>query len=181
MSVDAVLKFWLDEVDQSSWYSSAETLDQKIRDRFLETWHQIMEGGHSMWLTYPSGALAYILVTDQFSRNMFRGSGQAFASDRLALTVAKQCVTQKWDLSIAAPARQFFYLPLMHSENLCDQDRCIRLIKERMPQTGENNLLHARVHREVFVNLAAFPIAMMRLGATILRWSGNIWSMAAMV
>jgi uncharacterized protein (DUF924 family) len=44
MSVDAVLKFWLDEVDQSSWYSSAETLDQKIRDRFLETWHQIMEG-----------------------------------------------------------------------------------------------------------------------------------------
>ena len=64
MSVDAVLKFWLDEVDQSSWYSSAETLDQKIRDRILETWHQIMEGVHSMWLTYPSGALAYFLVTD---------------------------------------------------------------------------------------------------------------------
>jgi uncharacterized protein (DUF924 family) len=75
MSVDAVLKFWLDEVDQSSWYNSSEALDQEIRDRFLETWHQIMEGGHSMWLTYPSGALAYILVTDQFSRNMFRGSG----------------------------------------------------------------------------------------------------------
>ena len=53
MSVDAVLTFWLDEVDQSSWYNSSEALDQEIRDRFLETWHQIMEGGHSMWLTYP--------------------------------------------------------------------------------------------------------------------------------
>ena len=157
MSVDAVLKFWLDEVDQSSWYNSSEALDQEIRDRFLETWHQIMEGGHSMWLTYPSGALAYILVTDQFSRNMFRGSGQAFASDRLALTVAKQCVTQKWDLSVDTPARQFFYLPLMHSENLCDQDRCIRLMKERMPQTGENNLLHAQVHREVIRQFGRFP------------------------
>jgi uncharacterized protein (DUF924 family) len=144
-------------VDQSSWYNSSDALDQEIRDRFLETWQQIMQGGHSMWLTYPSGALAYILVTDQFTRNMFRGSGQAFASDQLALTVAKQCVTQKWDLRIGAPARQFFYLPLMHSENLYDQDRCIRLMKDRMPQTGENNLLHARVHREVIRQFGRFP------------------------
>ena len=157
MSVGAVLKFWLDDVDQSSWYNGSETLDQEIRDRFLKTWQEIMEGDHGMWLTYPSGALAYILVTDQFSRNMFRRSGQAFVSDRLALTVAKQCVTQKWDLSIDVPARQFFYLPLMHSENLCDQDRCIRLMKDRMPQTGENNLLHARVHREVIRQFGRFP------------------------
>ena len=157
MNVDAVLRFWLDEVDQSSWYNSSDALDQEIRDRFLETWQQIMQGVHSMWLTYPSGALAYILVTDQFTRNMFRGSGQAFASDQLALTVAKQCVTQKWDLRIDAPARQFFYLPLMHSENLYDQDRCIRLMKDRMPQTGENNLLHARVHREVIRQFGRFP------------------------
>ena len=181
MSVDAVLKFWLDEVDQSSWYNSSEALDQEIRDRFLETWHQIMEGGHSMWLTYPSGALAYILVTDQFSRNMFRGSGQAFASDRLALTVTKQCVTQKWDLSIDAPARQFFYLPLMHSENLCDQDRCIRLMKDGCPRQVKITCCMHRFTAKLFVNLAAFPIAMMRLGATILRWNGNIWTMAAMV
>ena len=157
MNVDAVLKFWLDEVGQSSWYNSSDALDQEIRDRFLETWQQIMQGGHSMWLTYPSGALAYILVADQFTRNMFRGSAQAFASDHLALTVAKQCVTQKWDLRIDAPARQFFYLPLMHSENLYDQDRCIRLMKDRMPQSGENNLLHARVHREVIRQFGRFP------------------------
>ena len=79
MSADAVLKFWLDEVDQSRWYNSSVALDEEIRDRFSETWHQITEGGHSMWLTYPSGALAYILVTDQFSRNMFRGSGHALS------------------------------------------------------------------------------------------------------
>jgi len=76
MSVDAVLKFWLDEVDQSSWYNSSEALDQEIRDRFLETWHQIMEGGHSMWLTYPSGALAYIWSRINFRAICFADRGR---------------------------------------------------------------------------------------------------------
>ncbi|EBA16134.1 hypothetical protein RSK20926_20450 [Roseobacter sp. SK209-2-6] len=154
---EAILEFWLDKVGENGWYNSNETLDQEIRDRFLSTWEGAHEGKFSMWLTYPSGTLAYIILTDQFPRNMFRGAGEAFGSDRAALAAAKVAINKKWDLKIDEPARQFFYLPLMHSENLCDQERCIRLMLERMPKTGASNLLHARAHREVIRKFGRFP------------------------
>jgi len=86
----------------------------KVRTRFCQ------------WLTYPTGALAYVILLDQFSRNMFRGTGAAFSSDRAALAAAKVAIDHGWDLRVDAPARQFFYMPLMHSENLCRQSapRC---------------------------------------------------------
>lgn len=154
---DDVLSFWLDEKQPEDWYKADDSLDQEIRDRFGETWQAAMDGKFGLWLTYPSGALAYILLTDQFSRNMFRDTREAFASDRLALAAAKIAIDRKWDMRIDEPARQFFYLSLMHSENLCDQERCIRLMKERMPKTGESNLLHAKAHREVIRKFGRFP------------------------
>ena len=152
-----ILAFWLDEVGPKGWYEVSEELDQKIRDRFLQTWEQACEGKFSLWLTYPSGALAYIILLDQFPRNMFRGQAQAFSSDRIALAAAKSAIERGWDLRIDVPARQFFYLPLMHSENLCDQDRSVRLICKRMPDESGSNLLHARAHREVIRQFGRFP------------------------
>ncbi|MBO6867166.1 MAG: DUF924 family protein [Pseudomonadota bacterium] len=154
---DEVLKFWLDDVDQKQWYIQDDDLDRKIVEKFEATWNEAMEGSWGLWLTYPSGALAYIILTDQFPRNMFRDSAKAFSSDKMALAVAKQAIHRGWDLKIDEPARQFFYLPLMHSENLCDQERCIRLMKERMPETGESNLIHAKAHREVIRLFGRFP------------------------
>ena len=161
---DEVLSFWIDDVGPGGWYKSDEALDQEIRDRFGDGWEGAMEGRHALWLTYPSGALAYIVLLDQFPRNMFRGSGRAFASDRIALAAAKQAIGKNWDLRIDEPARQFFYLPLMHSENLCDQDRCVRLMLERMPVHGASNLLHARAHREVIRRFGRFPYRNTALG-----------------
>jgi len=154
---EEVLRFWLDEVGPKGWYAVSEELDSKIRDRFDAARRKACEGSCALWLTYPSGTLAYIILMDQFPRNMFRGEGQAFASDRAALAAAKAAVHRKWDLRIDEPARQFFYLPLMHSENLCDQEQCIRLICERMPETGADTLLHARAHREVIRKFGRFP------------------------
>ncbi|MGH1413073.1 MAG: DUF924 family protein [Pelagimonas sp.] len=154
---EEVLSFWLDEVEPKAWYIRDDAVDQQIRDRFQTTWEAAMEGRYALWLTYPSGALAYIILLDQFSRNMFRDSGKAFSADRVALAAAKQAIKRGWDLKIDEPARQFFYMPLMHSENLCDQDRCVRLMKERMPQDGAANLLHAQVHREVIRQFGRFP------------------------
>lgn len=154
---DEVLKFWLDEVGPSGWYAVSDPLDETIRKRFMATWEAAREGSFSMWLTYPSGALAYIILTDQFPRNMFRGKAEAFATDSAALAATKMSVKKGWDMKIDEPARQFFYMPLMHSENLCDQERCIRLMKERMPQGGASNLLHARAHREVIRQFGRFP------------------------
>ena len=154
---EEVLSFWLDEIGPSGWYMASDDLDQQIRDRFEAAWNGAMQGRYALWLTYPSGALAYIILLDQFPRNMFRGSGKAFASDRFALAAAKQAIGKQWDLKIDEPARQFYYMPLMHSENLSDQDRCVRLMSDRMPQGGASNLLHARAHREVIRTFGRFP------------------------
>ena len=154
---EEILSFWLDEVDESAWYKADDTLDTQIRDRFEPLWNEAMEGTLGLWLTYPSGTLAYIILMDQFPRNMFRGTAKAFESDRYSLAAAKAAIAKGWDLRIDEPARQFFYLPLMHAENLCDQDRAVRLILTRMPETGAENLVHAKAHREVIRRFGRFP------------------------
>lgn len=154
---EEILNFWLDEAGPDKWYAQEDALDAEIRARFQSTWEGVQDGRFSMWLTYASGALAYIILTDQFPRNMFRGEARAFSSDRIALAAAKSAIDRSWDLKIDEPARQFFYLPLMHSENLCDQERCVRLLCQRMPETGASNLLHARAHREVIRKFGRFP------------------------
>ncbi|WP_397541428.1 DUF924 family protein [Roseovarius salis] len=154
---EEVLRFWLDEVGPAGWYEQSDRTDEAVKERFREAWESAREGTYGLWLTYPSGTLAYIILMDQFPRNMFRGDARAFATDTQGIAAAKAAVHRKWDLRIDEPARQFFYLPLMHSENLCDQERCIRLVMERMPETGASTLLHARAHREVIRMFGRFP------------------------
>lgn len=154
---DEVLAYWLDEVGPEGWYVGGAKLDAAIRDRFAGAWDRASEGDLSLWQTYSSGTLAYILLTDQFPRNMYRDDARSFALDRVALAAAKIAISRGWDLKIDEPARQFFYLPLMHSEILSDQDRCVRLILTRLPEHGAPNLLHARAHREVIRRFGRFP------------------------
>ena len=161
---EEVLSFWLDDVGEKGWYNPPEDLDKQVTEKFEATWRNACEGTYGLWLTYPSGTLAYIILMDQFPRNMFRDQADAFATDRHGLAAAKVAINRKWDLRIDGPARQFFYLPLMHSENLCDQDRCVRLMCERMGESGEENLLHARAHREVIRQFGRFPYRNKALG-----------------
>lgn len=162
-----VLAFWLDELTPADWYKSDDALDTEIRERFERAWHGAMEGERGLWLTYPSGSLAYIILMDQFPRNMFRFGAQAFASDQAALAAAKAAIDKGWDMKIDEPARQFFYLPLMHAENLADQDRAVRLIASRMPEHGAKNLPHAKVHREIIRRYGRFPYRNEALGRRI--------------
>lgn len=158
-----VLSFWLDEVGPERWYKADDALDSDCRTRFAEAVDRAADGGYEHWMIRPEGALAYIILTDQFPRNIWRGDGRSFASDSAALAAAKTAISRGWDLQIDSPARQFFYLPLMHSENLCDQDRCVRLFHTRMPDAGDN-LLHARAHREVIRRFGRFPYRNAALG-----------------
>jgi uncharacterized protein (DUF924 family) len=157
VSPQEVLSFWLDEVGPKGWYEANDALDQEIRDKFEPTWEAALAGKCAKWLTNAQDALAFLILVDQFSRNMFRGEGKAFASDGVALAAAKLAIDKGWDRKIDEPQRQFVYLPLMHSENLCDQDRCVRLMCERMPQSGQSNLTHARAHRDVIRQFGRFP------------------------
>lgn len=154
---EAVLKYWLETVGPEGWYQGSPELDADISENFVDDWEKAAAGDLSDWKTTPRSALALIILLDQFPRNMFRGSGQAFQSDRMARCVARKAIDLDFDLKIDEPERQFFYLPLMHSECLSDQERAVRLFKTRMPETGESNLLHARVHREVIRQFGRFP------------------------
>jgi len=154
---DSILGFWLEEVGENGWYGGGEELDASIRERFEMDWHRVMDGGFKDWLASVSGTLAYLILTDQFPRNMFRDTAKAFASDRIALSAAKSAIYKGFDRRIDGMVRQFFYLPLMHSECLPDQDRCVHLLKERMPDGGAANLVHARAHREIIRWFGRFP------------------------
>lgn len=157
VTVDMVLEFWLEECSPADWYKVDPDFDKMIKDRFEQAWESATDGSLGLWLTHAKGALAYIILTDQLPRNMFRGTGDAFATDECALAAAKMAIERQWDMKIEEPARQFFYLPLMHAENLCDQDRAVRLIHSRMPATGQNNAQHAQAHRNVIRDFGRFP------------------------
>ena len=161
-----VLSFWLDEVGPEGWYRGDKPLDDEIRDRFEAVWDDSQAGGCGLWLTDAPGTLAYIILTDQFSRNMFRDDAKAFASDRGARAATKVAIDREWDLTIAEPTRLFFYMPLMHSENLIDQDRGVRLIHSRLPESGKSTLEHAKVHRAIIRKFGRFPFRNAALGRT---------------
>jgi uncharacterized protein (DUF924 family) len=158
-----IVTFWT-EVGPEGWYGGGDKLDRAIHDRFLEAWVSATRGDYRDWLSAPRGALGYLILTDQFPRNMFRDDPRAFATDRLARTAAIIAVQREWDLMVPEPIRQFFYLPFMHAETTADQDRCVRLILARMPETGRENLLHARAHRQVIRRFGRFPYRNAALG-----------------
>ncbi|QIE57727.1 DUF924 domain-containing protein [Pikeienuella piscinae] len=163
-TAEAVTRFWVDEVGPKGWYAVDEKLDERIRAEFEDTWRAAASGKLELWLLRPASALALLIVLDQFPRNMFRGDQKAFSTDAKALAAAKKAISLGHDLHAPEPERQFFYLPLMHSECLVDQDRCVRLILTRMPKTGAQNLPHAREHREVIRQFGRFPYRNEALG-----------------
>ena len=152
-----VLRYWVHEVGPERWYDDANGLDAEIQDRFEELWRRAGDGDCDHWLLTPRGALALMIVLDQFPRNMFRGTAAAYRTDSRALRIAKQAIGRGHDKVTPEPERQFFYLPLMHSEGLPDQERCVRLIKLGMPRTGGEQLEYARRHREVIRKFGRFP------------------------
>lgn len=154
---EEILAFWLDEVGPIGWYAGGEELDKTVRNRFLDDYNRMVNGSLSLWLTYATGTLAYIVLADQFSRNMYRDTPDAFKTDKIAKAAAKAAINKGWDLRIDGTARQFFYMPLVHSECLEDQDRAVRLFMTRMPETGAHNLLHAKAHREIIRKFGRFP------------------------
>jgi len=152
---EQLLTFWIDEIGEQGWYQGGEEVDALCRERFAGTWEEARDGAFTDWLETSRGALAYLILTDQLPRNMFRGHADSFATDALALAAAKEAVAKGLDLEIEPPERQFFYLPFEHSENLEDQARAVTLIDERLP-TGDM-LLHARAHQAVIERFGRFP------------------------
>ena len=159
-----ILEFWFEEISPQEQFMGGPELDERIRTRFGEMWEQAVSGGFREWLETPDDALALIILLDQFPRNMFRGSGKSFESDALARECSAAAIGSGHDMELQERKRLFIYMPYMHSESLDDQQRCVELIRDRMPETGALNLLHARAHRDIIGLFGRFPYRNEALG-----------------
>lgn len=112
-----MLNFWFVESTPKQRFSKDEAFDATIRDRFLGTYRAILAGETAQWRATPEGRLAEIIVLDQFARNMFRGSPEAFAADGRALELAEEAIRAGADARLPRHMRQFLYMPFMHSES----------------------------------------------------------------
>lgn len=159
--LERVLKFWLEDVGPDGWYAVRPELDARCESEFNDLRMAAMAGGLDSWMTGARGSLALLILLDQFSRNIGRGTAAAFAADPAARRIAISALKRGHDLLIEPPARQFMYMPLMHSEILADQERCVRLFLLRMPG---DNLPHAIKHRAVIRRFGRFPSRNAALG-----------------
>src|ERR1700733_8908194 len=161
-SAENVVAFWL-AAGQDRWDEPNEAFDAEIRERFKATYDDGAAGRLHGWETRREGALALVIVLDQFPRNMFRGSARSYAADPLARAVAQRAIARGFDLLIAVPARAFFYLPFEHSEDLADQERCITLMRG----TGDTHLVEwAVLHADIIRRFGRFPHRNAVLGRT---------------
>jgi len=150
---DVILAFWRD-AGPRRWYTPDDAFDAEVRQRFFDLWQRAAAGDLSSWEASDDGALALVIVVDQFPRNMFRGDAKTYASDALAREVAHRAIERGVDLRIDPVLREFLYLPFNHSEHLSDQLRCIEL--SRAAGNAEN-LKWAEHHADIIRRFGRFP------------------------
>ena len=151
-----LLDFWLGEIGPDGWYAGGEEIDATCRDRFADLWQAAREGHLDHWIDGTVGTLAFLILTDQLPRNMFRGTADSFATDARARDAARTALAAGWDLGAPEPDRQFFYMPFEHSEDSADQELAVTLMEERL-RSDPAIALHARAHRAVIARFGRFP------------------------
>jgi uncharacterized protein (DUF924 family) len=158
-----ILDFWFKETPPERWFTADPDLDAAVRARFEETWRAARAGACESWTSSMEGALALIVLLDQFPRNMFRGGADAFATDAMAGAAAREALARGFDLEAPVGVRSFFYLPFTHSENLSDQEICVRLTRDRLGE-HHSSYPYALRHRDAIARFGRFPARNAQLG-----------------
>jgi len=148
-----VLAFWR-AAGREKWYTKDSDFDAEITRRFLPTYEAAVAGHLSHWEDTPEGALALVIVLDQFARNMFRGSARTFAADALARAAADRVIRRGFDRRVATQERQFVYIPFEHSEDPADQERSVALFRAN---DDAEALKWAELHADVIRRFGRFP------------------------
>lgn len=162
--VNNILHFWFTETKPYQWFRRDTVFDTTCRHRFGGLHRLAATNRLNVWRGQPKSALALILLLDQFSRNLFRDTPQAFAHDAMALDVAKDAIRRRFDLRFGVKERAFFYMPFMHSEDLTAQERSVSLFKARLP--GTMNVPFAVEHHDIIKRFGRFPHRNKILGRT---------------
>jgi uncharacterized protein (DUF924 family) len=156
-----VLDFWFGAPgslhygqSRAEWFKKSDVFDARIRERFLPLCTQAAAGQRAAWRDSPLTLLALIIVLDQFPRNLFRDTREAFATDAMALDCAQRMTTLHWDERLNEVQRQFCYLPFEHAEDIAAQDTCLQLFRA----LGNADLLNwAQKHYDIVARFGRFP------------------------
>lgn len=164
MQPHEIVTFWCKDLTPGQWYEQDDALDDDIRQRFGAAVEAAQAGAFAQWEDTAEGTLALLILLDQFARNIFRGDGRSFVGDARARDVTRRAVARDFDQAYPMPERQFFLMPMMHSEALSDQDEGVHWMKTRLGEDWQINHLHARAHRAVIERFGRFPFRNAALG-----------------
>ena len=159
MTPNDVLEFWFagdPAAFRKLWFESSAEFDAAC-SRFTGALRDAKAGALDHWTATPRGTLALIILLDQFSRNLHRGSPEAFAADAKARDIARSAVAKGFDQVLGPVERLFVYLPFEHSENLADQDEAVRLFATLCQTLGEDSIRYTERHRDVIRRFGRFP------------------------
>jgi len=151
--VTEVVDFWFGLATEQWWKADPE-LDQRVREHFLELWEEQKQRPISDFLGSPEEALAAVVLFDQFPRNMFRGHAESFATDHMALAIAKRAIDLEYEKALTERQRGILYMPFQHSEYLDDQQRSVGLFTAL---GDEEQLRFAKLHHDVIERFGRFP------------------------
>lgn len=152
-SPQSVVAFWAG-AGPKKWFAKDDTFDREIRERFLAAHEAAAQGRLSDWEDNAEGALALLILLDQFPRNMFRGNERTFATDPLARDIAARAIDRGFDRAVPDNMRNFFYLPFQHSETLADQERGLALYRA---WGDADNIKWADIHADIIRKFGRFP------------------------
>lgn len=153
-SPEDILDFWFSDAVEPFWFRKDAVFDEELRKKFLPVYQKAAAGELDNWKDSAEGTLVLIIVLDQFSRNLFRDSAQAFATDEAARALTYHALEQDYDSALSDAQRVFCYMPLMHSESLADQEKSVELYSAL---GRESNNDYAIRHRDVITKFGRFP------------------------
>ena len=161
-----VISFWFEESSSEDWFGAKPEFDEKLHARFFGLHGRVAMGEAWRWRTNALGRLAEILVLDQFSRQLYRGDGRAFASDPMALALAQELVAQGQDRDLSNDQKMFAYMPYMHSESLVVHQEAVRLFTAL---GSEGTLKFEMMHKQLIERFGRYPMRNAALGRSSTR------------
>ena len=154
MSYQEIIDFWFEEIEPKFWFKKDDTFDQTLMSRFGDLHSRAENSELFTWRGTAEGRLAEIIVLDQFSRNLYRGTPRAFASDPLALALAQEAISQGLDANLSTVQRTFLYMPYMHSESKAVHEIAITLFEKNGKQ---DNIDYEHRHKAIIDQFGRYP------------------------
>lgn len=151
---DEIIEFWYSSRIKEQWFSATVDLDREIETKYAFLWKQASRGDLSAWLETAKGCLALAIILDQFPLNMFRGKPESFSTEAMAIEVVQHALDKEYDKQLQPHLLPFLYMPLMHSENIKDQEYSVALFKAT---NLKSNLEFAEHHKNIIEMYGRFP------------------------